>query len=220
MCVHLKLRVLIALASVFIIMFFIQQKEEWTSVFRITEQPDVLMKGKHGMTLTIDLSFGREDVDEWITKLEKPYPLLFLDAEWIERSPLIVKKIKDKNIPVGLLGKNSKTYEESPMLLEKEIKDFESAFGFVPLWYRTQDHVFPETLKTQVWDAQMNMVGASVNWTAGSSPPAKKGDIVSVALHKETRVALDKLTDYHKENPFVSIEETLFGYSTQTKTFP
>ena len=210
----------IALISVLAVFLFFQQKEEWTSVFQVTDQPDVLMKGNHGVTLTVDLSFGREDVDEWITNLEKPYPLLFLDAEWIERSPLIVKKIKQKKIPVGLLGKDSKVYEDSPGLLEKEINGFTAAFDSAPLWYRTQDHVFPETLKELVWNNQMNMVSASVNWETGSSPSIQKGDIVSVSLHQEMRVALDKLNSFRKAHPFVSIEETLFGYTVETKTFP
>ena len=213
-------RILIAFIIVFIFFLFIQQKEPWTSVFRVTEQPDILMKGNQGMTLTVNLSFGREDVDEWITKLEKPYPLLFLDADWIERSPLIVKKIRDKKIPVGLLGKESKFYEKSPELIEDEIKRFKSAFGVAPLWYRTQDHAFPESLKKQVWDSQMNMVSASVIWETGVAPSIQKGDIVSVALNQETRVVLKELNAFQKAHPFVSIEETLFGYTTQTKTSP
>lgn len=213
-------RILIAFIIVFIFFLFIQQKEPWTSVFRVTEQPDILMKGNQGMTLTVNLSFGREDVDEWITKLEKPYPLLFLDADWIERSPLIVKKIKDKKIPVGLLGKESKFYEKSPELIEDEIKRFQTAFGVAPLWYRTQDHTFPESLKKQVWDSQMNMVSASVIWKTGVAPSIQKGDIVSVALNQETRVVFKELNAFQKAHPFVSIEETLFGYTTQTKTSP
>ena len=216
----MKKRILITLFIVFIFLLFIQQKEQWTSVFRVTDQPDVLMKGNHGETLTVDLSFGREDVDEWITKLEKPYPLLFLDAEWIERSPLIVEKIKEKNIPVGLLGQESKIYKENLTLLKKEIEIFQSEFGVVPLWYRTKDHSFPEPLKQQVWDSKINMVSSSVNWTTGNPPTIQKGDIVSVALHQKTRVALKDLNAFQKAHPFVSIEETLFGYKTQTKTFP
>ncbi|MGB5946494.1 hypothetical protein [Paenisporosarcina sp.] len=216
----MKKRILITLFIVFVFLLFIQQNEQWTSVFRVTDQPDVLMKGNHGETLTVDLSFGREDVDEWITKLEKPYPLLFLDADWIERSPLIVKKIKEKNIPVGLLGQESKIYKENLDLLKKEIEIFQSEFGVVPLWYRTKDHTFPEPLKQQVWDSKINMVSSSVNWTTGNPPTIQKGDIVSVALHQKTRVALKDLKAFQKAHPFVSIEETLFGYKTQTKTFP
>ncbi|PUB00344.1 hypothetical protein C8K15_1762 [Paenisporosarcina sp. OV554] len=217
---QMKKRILITLIIVFVFLIFIQQKEQWTSVFRVTEQPDVLMKGNHGVTLTVDLSFGREDVDDWITNLEKPYPLLFLDADWMERSPLIVKKIKEKNIPVGLLGQESKNYEENLGLLKKEIEIFQSEFGVVPLWYRTKDNIFPEPLKQQVWDSKINMVSSSIKWTAGDPPTIQKGDIVSVALHQKTRVSLKELTAFQKTHPFVSIEETLFGYKTQTKTFP
>ena len=216
----MKKRILITFIIVVAFLMFIQQKESWTSVFRVTDQPDVLMKGNHGVTLTVDLSFGREDVDEWITKLEKPYPLLFLDAQWIKRSPLIVKKIKEKNIPVGLLGQESKNYEENLDLLKTEIEIFQSEFGVVPLWYRTKDHSFPETLKQQVWDSKINMVSSSINWTTGNPPTIQKGDIVSAALHKKTRVVFKELKAFQKAHPFVSIEETLFGYKTQTKTFP
>lgn len=217
---QLKIRVFITLIILLLVFLFIQPKGQWVPVFRVTDQPDVLMSGNHGMTLTVDLSFGREDVDEWISKLEEPYPLLFLDSDWIERSPLIVKMIKEKKIPVGLLGKNSKQYEDSPDLLGKEIKLFQTSFDTVPLWYRTQDHSFPEELKKQVWDFQMNMVSASVNWTTGSAPSIKKGDIVSAALHHETRVSMKELQAFQKAHPFVSIEETLFGYKTQSKTSP
>ena len=217
---QMKKRILITLIIVFVFLIFIQQKEQWTSVFRVTEQPDVLMKGNHGVTLTVDLSFGREDVDDWITNLEKPYPLLFLDADWMERSPLIVKKIKEKNIPVGLLGQESKNYEENLALLKKEIEIFQSEFGVVPLWYRTKDNIFPEPLKQQVWDSKINMVSSSIKWTAGDPPTIQKGDIVSVALHQKTRVSLKELTAFQKAHPFVSIEETLFGYKKQTKTIP
>lgn len=216
----MKKRILITFIIVVAFLMFIQQKESWTSVFRVIDQPDVLMKGNHGVTLTVDLSFGREDVDEWITKLEKPYPLLFLDAQWIKRSPLIVKKIKEKNIPVGLLGQESKNYEENLDLLKTEIEIFQSEFGVVPLWYRTKDHSFPEPLKQQVWDSKINMVSSSINWTTGNPPTIQKGDIVSVALHKKTRVVFKELNAFQKAHPFVSIEETLFGYKTQTKTFP
>ena len=216
----MKKRIFITLFIVFVFLLFIQQKEQWTSVFRVTDQPDVIMKGNHGVTLTVDLSFGREDVDEWITKLEKPYPLLFLDAQWIKRSPLIVKKIKEKNIPVGLLGQESKNYEENLDLLKTEIEIFQSEFGVVPLWYRTKDHSFPEPLKQQVWDSKINMVSSSINWTTGNPPTIQKGDIVSAALHKKTRVVFKELNAFQKAHPFVSIEETLFGYKTQTKTFP
>lgn len=216
----MKKRILITFIIVVAFLMFIQQKESWTSVFRVIDQPDVLMKGNHGVTLTVDLSFGREDVDEWITKLEKPYPLLFLDAQWIKRSPLIVKKIKEKNIPVGLLGQESENYEENLDLLKTEIEIFQSEFGVVPLWYRTKDHSFPEPLKQQVWDSKINMVSSSINWTTGNPPTIQKGDIVSVALHKKTRVVFKELNAFQKAHPFVSIEETLFGYKTQTKTFP
>lgn len=202
------------------ILGFIQQKEEWVSVFKATKQPDVIASGSNGMTLTVDVTFGREDVEEWITKLEKPYPLIFLDADWIDRSPSIVKTIRTKKIPTGLLGSEGKVYEESPNLLIKEMKVFEEAFGVAPLWFRTVDYEFPNELKQYVWDQEMNMVSASVFWSKGKLPKVNDGDIVSLPLHQKDRVSFKKLNELQKAYPFQTIEETLFAFKTETKTFP
>lgn len=202
------------------ILIFIQQKEEWVSVFRVTDQPDVIATGSNGMTLTVDLSFGREDIEKWISSIEKPYPLLFLDADWIERSPLIVEMITEKKIPTGLLGHNGSMYEDKQDLLTNEMAVFEQAFGVAPIWFRTADYEFPNVLKEKVWDQQMNMVSASVFWDEGDAPKVTKGDIVSVSLHQKKRVSLEKLHIFQKEYPFQTLEETLFAFKTNTKTYP
>lgn len=204
----------------FSILIFIQQEDELVSVFRVTEQPDVITSGSNGMTLTVDLSFGREDVEEWISTMEKPYPLIFLDAKWIERSPTIVEIITTKKVPVGLLGSEGEMYEESPELLTKEIKTFEQAFGKRPLWFRTVDYEFPKELKGKVWDLEMNMVSASVFWTKGKLPKVDDGDIVSTPLHQKERVSFKKLMELQKAHPYQTIEETLFAFKTNTKTYP
>jgi hypothetical protein len=201
-------------------LIFIQQKDEWVSVFRITEQPDVIASGSNGMTLTVDVSFGREDIEKWISNIEKPYPLLFLDADWIERSPIIVKMLTEKKIPTGLLGHNGNTYEEKEDLLKKEMTVYEQAFGVNPIWFRTADYEFPNVLKEKVWDKQMNMVSASVFWEGKGAPKVKNGDIVSAPLHQKKRVSFEKLKLFQKAYPFQTIEETLFAFKTNTKTYP
>lgn len=201
-------------------LIFIQQKDEWVSVFRITEQPDVIASGSNGMTLTVDITFGREDVEKWISEIEKPYPLLFLDADWIERSPLIVKILTEKKIPTGLLGHNGNTYEEKMDLLTNEMAIYEQAFGVAPIWFRTADYEFPNLLKENVWDQQMNMVSASVFWSGKDAPKVNKGDIVSAPLHQKKRVSLVKLKVFQKAYPFQTLEETLFAFKTNTKTYP
>ena len=66
----------------------------------------------------------------------------------------------------------------------------------------------------------MNLVSASVFWTSGDFPKIAQGDIVSAALHKEQRVNFKKLQAFQKAYPFQTIEETLFAFKTQTKTYP
>jgi hypothetical protein len=71
-----------------------------------------------------------------------------------------------------------------------------------------------------VWDYEINLVSASVFWSSGDFPKIKNGDIVSATLHKEQRVSLKKLKAFQNAYPFQTIEETLFAFKTNTKTFP
>ena len=46
-------------------------------VFKITEKPTIISKGTHGVTVTIDLTFGKEDIEGLIKALKHPI-LIFL----------------------------------------------------------------------------------------------------------------------------------------------
>ena len=80
------------------------EKASFTSVFRVTEKPVAITRGTYGSALTVNISFGDDEVMQWIQELEKPYPLLFIDMDWAGRYPETIRIINDKNIPTGLLG--------------------------------------------------------------------------------------------------------------------
>ena len=114
-----------------------------TAVFRVTEEPAVIVRGTSGSALTVNISFGDVEVEQWIQELSKPYPLLFVDMEWAERFPETVRLISEKNIPVGLLGHEGKDYEQNIPLFIDQVQRFEILFGKKPLWFRTMDEDFP-----------------------------------------------------------------------------
>ncbi|MEK3936887.1 hypothetical protein MKY41_16405 [Sporosarcina sp. FSL W7-1349] len=191
-----------------------------TSVFRVTDQPAAIVRGTSGSALTVNISFGDVEVENWIKELQAPYPLLMVDMDWTDRFPETVRQINEKNIPVGLLGDSGTAYEESPELLASQLKRFEKTFGVKPLWFRTIDERFPQSLQKQLWEAEVNALGSSFIWTGGAVPPPKEGEIISVPHHRHERVKLDTLDPLYKGRTFLPMEDVLFGTTVKTKKIP
>lgn len=203
-----------------LLLIFIPSKNTILEVFRLTEEPNVITKGNYGMSLTIDLSYADAEFIKWLNELKAPYPLLMVDADLLERSPTLVKVIQSKNIPTGLLGKDSKFYETNPLQLEKDIHTFHSIMKEPPLWFRTKDYIFlPEVTKV-LWKEQINMLAASKVQNSKDELKLARGDIVAVPYHQEERVPLKKIDQLTQKNDFQTIEETIFGYSVKTKKSP
>lgn len=191
-----------------------------TSVFRMTDEPVAITRGTFGSALTVNISFGDNEVHEWVEQLEKPYPLLLIDTEWANRFPETVRLITKKNIPTGLLGKSGAAYEADPSLLLTELKKFESSFNIKPLWFRTEDEVFPHFLHTLLWEAELNALGSSFVWDGGKLPPVTEGEIISVPHHRKSRVNLSELKRLSETREFHSIEDVLFGVTVKSKKIP
>lgn len=191
-----------------------------TAVFRVTEEPVVITRGTNGSVLTVNISFGDMEVEQWIEELAKPYPLLFVDMDWAERFPETVKMIKDKNIPVGLLGNEGKDYEQNTPLFVNQIERFEQLFDKMPLWFRTKDEVFPLALHSMLWEAEVNALGSSVVWHGGNPPPVVKGEIFSIPHHRENRIELAKLKNLYDSRTFITVEDMLFQTKVKMKKIP
>lgn len=189
-------------------------------VFRATENPATIVRGTHGAALTIDISFGDEEISEWIGTLKKPYPLLLLDAQWIERSPEIIELIKEKKIPTGLLGGEGKLYEENDKLLPQQLKQYSASLGDQPIWFRTSDDLFPKVLHSILWEEQINALSSSLTWTGGHIPAITEGEIIAVPHHLHKRIDLEELQQFMKNQDFQAIDEVLFGPVGTFKKFP
>lgn len=215
--------ILISSLTLLITTFFIMPNNfsSILPVFQMTEKPSIISKGSHGKTITIDLTFGKEDVESLLNSIETPYPHFFLSNEWIERSPSLIQVMKDKNIPIGLLGQEGAKYIENPAIFKEEIDQFEKSIGETPLWFRTKDYEFPVELQELAWKYEVNLLSSSKQWIEGDpNPKLEQGEILSVPLHQEERIELKQITQLLKSDSFLSIEENIFGLKTKKKTFP
>lgn len=212
--------ILITCLGLFILLPTLPDQASLTSVFRLTEEPAVIVRGTSGSALTLNISFGDDEVEQWIQELSRPYPLLFVDVEWSERFPETVRLIREKNIPVGLLGVTGITYEENATLFTQQLKRFETIFEEKPLWFRTVDEVFPKSLQKQLWKAEVNALGSSFVWRGGDSPPITEGEIISVPHHRDDHIPLANLKNVYKGRTFTTLEEMLFKTTVKTKKIP
>jgi len=191
-----------------------------TSVFRVTEEPAAITHGTYGSALTVNISFGDDEVLNWISELKKPYPTLFIDMDWAERFPETIRIMKDKNIPTALLGQDSLAYENDAKLLVQQIERYEMTFGGKPLWFRTQDETFSQFLHELLWESEINAMGSSFIWTGGEIPPETKGEIISIPHHREQRINLAEINRLYESRDFQSIEDVIFGIQGKLKKIP
>lgn len=190
------------------------------TVFRLTEQPNIIVRGAQGSALTIDISFGDHEIEQLLDGLEQPYPLLFVDPEWAKRFPMITETIKKRRLPVALLGQDGTLYEENPQLFQQQLKQFEEIFEMKPLWFRTRDEVFPSGLLQQLSEHEVNALGSTVVWRQGPIPPATEGEIISIPHHREERAALKDIQRISKSRDFQSVEDLLFQTKMKYKKMP
>ncbi|WP_318616107.1 hypothetical protein [Sporosarcina sp. YIM B06819] len=209
-----------ACLGLFLLLPSLPEPASLTSVFRLTEEPAVIVRGTSGSALTVNISFGDVEVERWIREVKKPYPLLFVEMDWAERFPETVRLIQEKNIPVGLLGDNGIAYEQNKPLFTNQLERFEDIFGMKPLWFRTIDEVFPHSLHTLLWEAEVNALGSSVVWRGGDSPPVTEGEILSIPHHRGDHIKFAELNKLYKNRTFTSVEDMLFKTTVKVKKIP
>ncbi|RHW36296.1 hypothetical protein D1B33_11715 [Lysinibacillus yapensis] len=213
-----KFVVTVALA-VILTVFAYPQRDSILSVFRMTEEPLIISKGNYGQSIIVEISFSHEGLEEWLQTLKQPYPLLMLDAKWIERSPKIVEQIKNQNIPTGLLG--GKGAEESYTLddFNRDIQIYEKHFDQKPLWFMTSDYEFSPTLQQTAFNEEVNLISPSSIYSKDTFQKMD-GAIVSLRLHEKTKPDFEEYNKLIATEKFISVEENVFGYTIKTKRMP
>ncbi|MFP3919959.1 hypothetical protein U5N28_19320 [Lysinibacillus telephonicus] len=204
--------------SALVLIFVYPQRDTIISVFSMTDEPLVISKGNYGQSLIVEVSFTHEGFPEWLQSLKQPYPLLMLDADWINRSPKIVDIIKERNIPTGLLGGNG-AEEYSIEAFNKDLAIYQKHFENKPLWFMTSDYEFGADLQQAVFKEEINLLSPSIILT---NEKYKKinGALVSWKLNEQSKPKFEDVTKLIKKQKFISIEENIFGYTIKTKKTP
>ena len=183
-------------------------------VFLMTDEPNVIAKGHNGQVFVVELHFEHDGLTDFIESNHSRNALFLLDSNLIERADHIVELLKKKQRPTGLLGKSSET-------LNQDIAIYEKAFDNKPLWFMPQGYTYEEPLRVALFEQQINMIAPSLIIRNNVLPKKlEKGTILSLPLYKETNVNFEKLSTWMAGQEFVSIEESLFGYSLKTKRYP
>ncbi|MFJ7738900.1 hypothetical protein ACIQ2D_21600 [Lysinibacillus sp. NPDC097287] len=206
----------------FAFLFFKPINSTMISVFSITDSPAVVTKGHYGTSLVVEISFSDEPLLEWLTTVKEPYPLLLLDADWIERSPKHMEIIQKRKLPTGLLGPvDSKEEPLDTNILKKEVAIYEKHFASEPLWFATRNHQYSPDLQKTLFQQQVNILSPSIIWQGTHAAPSlQKGDFLFISLHENNKVSFNKLNTLIEKNNFISIEENIFGYTIQSKKSP
>ncbi|MFF5996270.1 hypothetical protein AAGS61_16275 [Lysinibacillus sp. KU-BSD001] len=183
-------------------------------VFLMTEEPNVIVKGNNGQVLIIELDFEHDGLVEFIASPNSRNTLFLLDADLIERADHLVELLTTYQRATGLLGETLETVEE-------DIAVYENAFDNKPLWFMLKGYMYEDTLKRTLFEQQINMIAPSLVVRNNVLPKKlEKGTILSLPVYKETNVDFTQFSDWVAKQHFLSIEESLFGYSLKTKRYP
>ena len=208
-----KILILLGLITLSITAYYFL-KDNQIPVFLITEEPNVIAKGHNGQVFLVELHFEHDGLIDFIESNHSQNVLFLLDSSLIERADHIVELLKKLQRPTGLLGKNNET-------LNQDIAIYEKAFDNKPLWFMPQGYIYEESLRLTLFEQQVNMIAPSLIIRNNVLPPKlEKGTILSLPLYKETNVDFKKLSSWMSQQKFISIEESLFGYSLKTKRYP
>jgi len=213
-----KLVLAFVIALVFILFVF-PQKNSIMSVFQFSNEPVIISKGNYGQSIIVEVTFSHDGFIEWLNTLKQPYPLLMVDAEWIKRSSKYIEVIKDRNIPIGLLGgEGAKDYTIE--LFNKDVAIYEKHFQNKPLWFMTSDYNYSDELKQAIFNEHINMLAPTSIYKEGEDYKNDKGAIISIPLHEESPSNFESLTKFLGSQKFMTIEENIFGYTIKSKKLP
>ena len=208
-----KILILLGLITLSITAYY-SLKDKQIPVFLMTEEPNIIAKGHDGQVFLVELHFEHDGLIDFIESTHSQNVLFLLDSSLIERADHIVELLKKLQRPTGLLGKNSET-------LDQDIAIYEKAFDHKPLWFMPQGYIYEESLRLTLFEQQVNMIAPSLIIRNNVFPTKlEKGTILSLPLYKETNVDFKKLSNWMSQQKFISIEESLFGYSFKTKRYP
>ncbi|WP_413364051.1 hypothetical protein [Lysinibacillus sp. 3P01SB] len=208
-----KVLILLGLTTILFAVYYSYTNKQ-LPVFLMTEKPNVVAKGHNGHVFLVELHFEHDGLIDFINSDQSRNILFLLDPDLIKRADHLLELLQSKQRATGLLG-------SSPENIQQEIAVYEQTFKQKPLWYMPQGYTYTDELRQTLFSQQINMLVPTLTIKNNSFPKKiEKGDILSLPLYKENKVEFKSLSNWMKKYQFISIEESLFGYSIKTKKSP
>lgn len=208
-----KVLILLGLTTILFAVYYSYTNKQ-LPVFLMTEKPNVVAKGHNGHVFLVELHFEHDGLIDFINSDQSRNILFLLDPDLIKRADHLLELLQSKQRATGLLG-------SSPENIQQEISVYEQTFKQKPLWYMPQGYTYTDELRQTLFSQQINMLAPTLTIKNNSFPKKlEKGDILSLPLYKENKVEFKSLSNWMKKYQFISIEESLFGYSIKTKKSP
>lgn len=231
---------LIIVLTAFVTAWFLYIQNIPFSVFSTNDGPKAFYKGKNGVALTFNISWGDSKIEPILDILKEEdvkSATFFLSGSWVENHPHIAEKIVEQGYDIGLLGYDYLDYEdEESEVIRRDILKAEEIFKKLGIKHkkilRAPNGHFDERLITIADQLGYSVVHWSVDSQDWKLPgvekiienvsKAKKGDII--LLHAsdsaiQTTVALPKIIKLlNNENlPLTTITEMLIEGKATTK---
>lgn len=208
-----KALILLGLSTILFAVYYSYTNKQ-LPVFLMTEEPNVVAKGHNGHVFLVELDFEHDGLVDFINSEQSSNILFLLDQDLIKRADHLLELLQSKQRATGLLG-------QSPETIQQEIVVYEQTFKQKPLWYMPKGYTYTDELRQTLFSQQINMLAPSLTINNKSFPQKlEKGDILSLPLYKENKVDFKALSRWMEKYQFISIEESLFGYSIKTKKSP
>ncbi|WAA11356.1 polysaccharide deacetylase family protein [Fervidibacillus albus] len=186
------------------------------TTFSTDDGPRAFFKGKEGIALTFNISWGDEIAEKIIDILKKneiQNATFFLSGSWAENHPHIVEKISNANFEIGLLGYNYLDYEEvKDEEIRRDLLKAEEIFQKLGVSYkkivRAPNGHYDERFLKIADQLNLTVVHWSINTNDWKNPgveaimetvqSAKNGDIILMHASDsgmQTAVALPKMIE-------------------------
>lgn len=235
----LKQLTIIVLTALVTAWFLYIQNISFTA-FSTDDGPKAFYKGKNGIALTFDISWGDSKVEsilDHLNEIEVKSVTFFLSGSWVENHPHLAEKIMKEGYEIGLLGYEYLDYEEiEDAKIQQDILKAQEIFNklginhkkiirapnghfddrFIKIADRLGYTVVHWSVDTKDWK------NPGVDHIVNAVSKAKKGDII--LLHAsdsatQTAVALPEIIETIKKKniPFTTINEMLIEGKAQTK---
>ena len=183
--------------------------------FLLTSEPTVISKGTFGQSMLIEISYSHKELSDWITALQGKQVLYLLEYDWMMRSDELIKLLQQQNERTGLLLHDDIDAKDLPHYIESYTKVFKEK----PIWAACMPMTCSKELTALLFDHEINTLSPSIYLEKETTPSFEKGDIISYRIERGVPLSKNVLDTLTRKN-FISIEENILGFTTQTKRYP